>query len=187
MNIALFPLSICILPNGYTQLRIFEPRYLRMISEAMKQQRQFAMAMANKKGSLLRYATIVTIVDFDNLEDNTLSITIKGESLVAIQETKREPDGLLVAKVSEHTAWQATPIQSNDGQEEVLKQKLVELFEQYPQHRDLYPQCQFDDISWICQRWLEVLPLTAEQKQQCIGANSHIAAQSLINQIILSE
>ena len=43
-RVALFPLNVVLFPGGLLSLRIFEPRYLRMVSECLREQRPFAVA-----------------------------------------------------------------------------------------------------------------------------------------------
>lgn len=56
MTLVLFPLSAHLLPGGIMPLRIFEPRYQRMIAEA--QEREFALCMLDP-ASPMRCATCI--------------------------------------------------------------------------------------------------------------------------------
>ena len=41
----LFPLTVNVLPGGYLPLQIFEPRYLDMIKESLKQDQGFCVVL----------------------------------------------------------------------------------------------------------------------------------------------
>ncbi|MBX2878969.1 MAG: LON peptidase substrate-binding domain-containing protein, partial [Granulosicoccus sp.] len=45
MEVPLFPLSTVLFPGGVLPLRIFEPRYLAMIGECMKNQTGFGVVL----------------------------------------------------------------------------------------------------------------------------------------------
>ncbi|MBR9727059.1 LON peptidase substrate-binding domain-containing protein [Shewanella intestini] len=184
MNIAIFPLPICILPQGYTQLRVFEPRYLRMVSESMKSNKQFGIVMLNENKTLLEHGTLVEIVDFDTLENNMLAITVKGLQNFKLGDIKKDTDELTHSNVKLSPLWQPTEIKQTDEQELKLKQTLISIFEQYPQHKAIYHEHYFNDISWVCQRWLEILPLSSQQKQQCISQTTHQLTQKMLAEII---
>ena len=43
-RVALFPLNVVLFPGGLLPLRIFEPRYQRMVAECLREQQPFAVA-----------------------------------------------------------------------------------------------------------------------------------------------
>lgn len=53
-TIPVFPLNAHILPGGKMRLRIFEPRYLRMVRENVSAEPAFAMAMQGLKKTALK-------------------------------------------------------------------------------------------------------------------------------------
>ena len=83
-QLALFVLNSFILPEGKMRLRVFEPRYVRLISEASAGKRDFAMAQINPYVSqnhadpILPLATRVKIEDFEQLKNkNAIKLKIK--------------------------------------------------------------------------------------------------------------
>ena len=68
INLPIFPLSIFLLPEGVTRLRIFEARYLKMVSMAMKNNGFVVLPIANEEqvedeltGSWVEILTKVTM------------------------------------------------------------------------------------------------------------------------------
>jgi len=90
-TIALFPLSSVLMPGARLPLQIFEPRYLDLVSDCMKQDKGFGVILLRAGSELLskdsersdaRLAALGTyarIVDWDRLPDGKLGITIEGE------------------------------------------------------------------------------------------------------------
>ena len=103
-SIALFPLSQIVLPQGRMQLRVFEPRYQRLVREA--QQRPFASALLNPyvhqqhPSRIFPVVTLVQIIDFCQLNDGLLGITIEGIERRRIVRRWQEDDQLHIAETT---------------------------------------------------------------------------------------
>ncbi|EKO3434551.1 LON peptidase substrate-binding domain-containing protein [Vibrio fluvialis] len=164
-EIMLFPLSSIVLPEGKMKLRIFEPRYKRMVAECSKANSGFGMCLFDSKikpnaNPLSEFGTWVKIVDFESLSDGLLGITVVGIKRFAIHKVRVEYDGLRRAKVEWQPSW---PTESIGDAEMFLSHHLQNLYKEFPQVGDLYPHRFFDDASWVAQRWLELLPLSNQQ------------------------
>ena len=181
MILPLFPLSICLLPQGFTQLRIFEPRYKRLVTESLKSGDGFGLCMLNSKNELMQIGTWVHIIDFETLDDGLLGISIQGQQRFKVDDVSIEDDGLKRGNVSLIPDWPSIDIVPN---QQYLSETLQQLLEQYPAHLSHYNKSDFENISWVCQRWLEIIPITAEEKYQCINSHNHEMTQNLISSII---
>ena len=86
----LFPLSAHLLPEGRMALRIFEPRYVRMVKQACAENKGFVMCMLNANGDknlnehIHKIGTYAQVVDFDMLDDGLLGIKVAGSHLVEV-------------------------------------------------------------------------------------------------------
>ncbi|WP_148300748.1 hypothetical protein [Shewanella marina] len=60
--------ALCLLPDGFAQLRIMEPKYQRMVTDACQSRLGFAMVLT-VNNQLSKVATQVQITDFDKLDD----------------------------------------------------------------------------------------------------------------------
>ncbi|WP_394130134.1 LON peptidase substrate-binding domain-containing protein [Shewanella maritima] len=185
MTIPLFPLPICLLPQGYSQLRIFEPRYKRLVTETLKSGVGFGLCMIDNK-QLLPIGTMCQIVDFDMLEDGLLGISIEGKSKFKLIDISKEEDGLKRGQVQLLDDWPTQQVDTTRESETVLSNTLKQLLEHYPKQQAFYQDKQFDDISWVCQRWLEVIPIEVQQKFQCINQENHKVALEVLSDIIKS-
>ncbi len=185
-EIALFPLSQIVLPGGRMPLRIFEPRYQRLVREASV--RPFASALLNPyvrsqhESRIFPLVTEVKIVDFCQLEDGLLGITIEGVRRLEIMQRWQEDDGLHVARCEERPMWPATLGQNED----LLAQHLQQVFAQNPELEALYPQPRWYDSCWLAQRWLEILTMPAPLKYQLISALDASAAIEALQQWLQS-
>lgn len=195
MIIPIFPLTICLLPQGYTQLRIFEPRYKRLVSESLKSGLGFGLCMlADDKKSILPIGTLTKIIDFEMLEDGLLGISIQGQKTFTINQISVDDDGLKRADVSLIDSWPSDIIEQQNAQphihqidrkkDKLLSSTLKQILQEYPQHLAHYSEEKFNDIAWVCQRWLEIIPLSSKEKYQCINSHDHRLAKSFLLDII---
>ena len=184
---SLFPLTTHVLPGGKLPLRIFEPRYIRMVKEAVSNGRTFCMCMMDpdaKPGTLVNMFPLITrvqIVDFDALPDGFLGITVAGVELRRLQRVWVEPDGLKVGESVSLIPWSRLDLSDAD---EAIAWQLKRLYQEHKQLRQL--QLTFDEhnASWLCQRWLELLPLHPDDKQLLIEQPDCKAALAFLQQTI---
>jgi Lon protease-like protein len=119
IDLPLFPLGTLLLPHGRLPLQIFERRYIDMISKCMREGTRFGVVWI-KKGSevaqasktnlhLGAYGTVANIVDWDQLPNGLLGITIEGEARFHVKNTWREDSGLNMAAVAIDPIPPATP------------------------------------------------------------------------------
>ncbi|WP_332308911.1 LON peptidase substrate-binding domain-containing protein [Enterovibrio coralii] len=153
------------------------------MKESMADNRGFVLAMKDGD-AICAYGTLVHIVDFETLPDGLLGITIKGASRVQITDvTQQDSDGLWKGDVSFLPEWPAST--ENAG---VLGQALEALFESHPEHAAQYNQTlDIDNLSWVCQRWLEILPLGNQQRQWFMAQSDLDEAKNFISMLLIEE
>ncbi|MCM2678313.1 LON peptidase substrate-binding domain-containing protein [Echinimonas agarilytica] len=184
---ALFPLTAHVLPGGMLPLRIFEPRYVRMVKEAASGGRKICMCMLDASAkpdtlmNMFPLATEIEIVDFDALPDGLLGITVRGIRKRRLNRVWAEPDGLKVGFTEAVEDWH--PVE--------LPSELYELAEQlrmlYEENESLHKLAlEFDEhnATWLCHRWLELLPLNPDDKQLLLEQPDCNAALAFLNQAI---
>lgn len=164
----LFPLGSILMPEGKMKLRIFEPRYQRMVAQCSKTDSGFGICLydsgADKKSNpLSHFGTWVKMVDFESLGDGLLGITVVGVKRFQIHSVRAESDGLRIAKVEWFPSW---PVRQLDDKELFMAHRLQKVYRDFPQLGELYTHCFYDDASWVTQRWLELMPLTNQQFDQ---------------------
>ncbi len=151
------------------RLRVFEPRYVRLVTEASAGKRDFAMAQVNPYVSqthpdrILPLATKVQIEDFEQLDHGLLGITIAGVEKVKIVKRWQEADQLHIADVEQLDSW---PDVDLTAEYQPLVQQLQKLLQQYPALQQLYPYPKYSNATWLASRYLEILPMQPALRQQ---------------------
>lgn len=164
----LFPLSAHLLPGGRMALRIFEPRYVRMVKEACANNTGIVMCMLDVAGDkstnqhIFSIGTYAEIIDFDLLDDGLLGIKVAGLYCVEVSDIQTEEDGLRLGRCTPVSNWDCdiTPQQIAP-----MNERLKEIFERYQELQTLYEKPAFENPVWVMLRWLELLPVDAKQKQ----------------------
>lgn len=171
-NIPLFPLSAHLLPGGHMALRIFEPRYVRMVKEACANSGFFVLCMLNSRGDqasnnhIFPIGTLCKIVDFDLLDDGLLGIKVEGLCCVSVESVQTQADGLRIGECAEINDWRCA---IEEEKITPLRNKLELIYDRYPEIARLYPELKFSDPMWVIYRWLELLPVDAANKQAFLG------------------
>ncbi|WP_413110491.1 LON peptidase substrate-binding domain-containing protein [Thaumasiovibrio sp. DFM-14] len=175
MSHYLFPLPIILLPGGITNLRIFEPRYLRLIKECAANHTGFVLAMT-ENAQISPLGTLVRVIDYQQRDDHLLGVTIKASHIVKASNTHQQQDGLWVADTERQPYWLEQE-ERTIGQSAPLTTSLQTLFNDNPALAGLYANPAFTDPAWVCCRWLELIPLSAAQMQWCLAQHDHTEVQ----------
>jgi len=172
MQIPLFPLNTVLYPDGPLPLRIFEQRYLDMISRCMKEEHPFGVVLI-KDGTEVGPAkvhdigTLASIADWYQGSDGLLGITAIGQQRFRINSSQRQSDGLMVADVD--PLPRELEVQLPDAYAplaDILASVLDDLGRLYEQLEKRYA-----DAGWVSFRFAEILPITSAQKQSLLESD----------------
>jgi Lon protease-like protein len=174
---ALFPLNVVLLPGGLLPLRIFEPRYLRMVSECLRGTQPFVVAAIvdgpESGGAALtaRTGTLARIIDWEQHADGLLGLLCEGEQAVAIGEVDLEHDQLARATVTRLPVTAPLPLPSDMNW---LADLLADLLQRVgpPFDRLAMPGPSADHVAG---RLIELLPLPLAEKQALFDMPDSVA------------
>jgi Lon protease-like protein len=169
-SVSLFPLQTVLYPDGPLPLRIFEPRYLEMISRCMKDSDPFGVVLIadgpEVAGSVRTHAqgTLARICDWYQGEDGVLGIIALGGNRFRLLSMECQPDGLNVGAIEELPPEPTMPLPGQyTPMAELLRVFIEDLGKLY---EDFEPR--YDDASWVGYRFAEILPLEFAAKQLCL-------------------
>jgi len=155
----LFLLRTVLFPKALLGLRIFEPRYLDMISASLRQGRDFGICLSHSWGDGHAepelVGTLARIVDWGG-EAGVLQIQVQGQERFTIQDWRY--DGPL-AVASIHR-WAAEPIVPMRRENEVLRPILEDLIGKVPATEI--------DASSAGMILAQALPASPKEKQQLL-------------------
>ncbi|MCP3128725.1 LON peptidase substrate-binding domain-containing protein [Shewanella sp. KJ2020] len=184
-EMALLMRDALLLPQGRIEVRVVEPGHLRMVADVLKGRYDLAFAAMRPRGSPPCYptATQCDIIDFNQLEDDSLSIVLEGRQRVSILSAAQAKDKLWMARTLPCRNWQEEPIQ---GEFELISAALEQFYEVNPDLLELYSQVHLEDAAWVSQRWLEVLPMYNKDKLLLVNQPDCHKTMDFVLQLIKS-
>ena len=181
MQVALFPLNAVLFPGGPLPLRIFETRYLDMISSCLKTETPFGVLLirdGDEAGSATTHnvGTLARIIDWYQGSDGLLGVTAVGEQRFRLISSHRQADGLNIGEVKILPEEPAQPLPDEyRDMAHILAGVLDELGRLYESL-----ERQFDDAGWVSSRFIEILPIDLEQKQRCLEQSDPVERLQLV-------
>ena len=185
--LAVFPLGTVLFPGGTLPLRIFEPRYIDMVSRCMKTQRPFAVVAINEGREVgptpdfFNDGTLATIISFDQTPEGLLHIETHGGQRCQIESWYVHNDGLVIA--DEYTSFAEDGDENFDSAFTALAERLEQAFEQSLQLAPPRPW-HFHDPHWVAYRYAERLPLSPADKVAILTATTGYQKLSLVNAVL---
>lgn len=170
MNVPLFPLNSIILPRGKIPLKLFEPRYIDMLSHCLKEDRGFVVVLLRegvenaRKAAFYDIGTYVRIIDFQQLDSGLLGITVEGESKAAVVKSWQQADGLNLADVECLLDEPACEVPERFSELQLVLKALV----RHPMVRQLDMSISYNDARDLGWRLTELLPLDHQEKQRLL-------------------
>ena len=190
-ELPLFPLRSVLFPDGLLELKIFEARYLDLMSRCMRESTSFGVVCL-KGGRELKGAegvelcdvgTTAELVDVDSASAGILLVRCRGGSRFALGATRQEADGLWVGAI---TAIDADPVVApSSSQAEIVKSlaEAIAALAAQGGHPFLEPH-RFDDAGWVANRWCEILPLPLEAKQRLLTLADPLARLDVVDSLM---
>jgi Lon protease-like protein len=186
VQIPLFPLNTVLFPGGPLPLRIFEPRYLDMISRCMKDDAPFGVLLiregleAGGPATTWQVGTLARVTDWYQGSDGLLGITAIGTERFKLESVDRQPDGLAIGTVS---LVPTPPPAAVPAEHRHLKQLLDTVLDDLGRlYADL--ERRPDDAVWLAWRFVEILPIEAEEKQAILETDDIPACLEMIERVL---
>ncbi len=177
-DIPLFPLSTVLVPHGQMGLQIFEQRYLDMVADCMRNGTGFGVVWLRRGSEVARraldtpdigdYGTYARIIDFDQLPNGLLGITIAGNERFDVVDVWRESNGLVKANVELAKPLPTSPmLDSWQSMVAVLKG-----LEEHPHVQNMGLNIDYSDAWEVAFSLVQLLPLEESIKYELLGMAS---------------
>ncbi len=166
MKIPLFPLQTVLFPGGPLSLRVFERRYLDMVSDSLSSDQLFGIILnkqssSNDANNFCKIGVLAQIVDWDQGSDGVLGLQVIGKERFLLSNHYVAEDGLNMGeiKILEPEKKLLLP-QEYTTLSAILESILHEFSELYTSVKK-----DFNDASWVGYRLAEILPIELSQQQ----------------------
>ncbi len=169
-NVPIFPLSTALFPEGVLSLRVFETRYLDMVSSCLKQDVPFGVCMiadGYEVGGAARcyqIGTLAKIVNWEQSKGEVLQVEVLGCQRFKILDSKVSKQNLITAtiKIMDEKPVVAVP-------NELFKLKGMLEIALNKQAVDISADAeQLNNANWVGCRLTEVLPMEGVIRQRLL-------------------
>ena len=183
-NCPIFPLRTMLFPDSKLPLRIFEPRYIDMVSKCMKDSLEFGVILSRESNDPKMFetyniGTMAKIIDWEQGNDGLLGITTIGTNKFKLLGMNKQEDGLNIGDVE---------IIEREGDFKPTENfsNLVSLLKAILDDINLYndDEKKFESASWVSFRFAEILPLKLEDKQKCLEIDDPIIRLNYLEPLI---
>jgi Lon protease-like protein len=177
-DIPLFPLSSVLLPHGQMPLQIFEQRYLNLVKDCMRSDTGFGVVWIRRGAEIAQqgraepdlgdYGTYARIIDWDQLSNGLLGVTIRGGEIFELDETYRADSGLVMGTVRMQAALEPAPMLGN-------WQSLADVLhslETHPHVQRMNLGVDYDNAWQVAFTLVQLLPLDEALKYELLGSEN---------------
>ena len=165
-DIPLFPLNTVLFPGGFKKLRLFEPRYTKMLSACLKQDKPFGICLIREgsetdaSATTYEMGTLINVIDWNMGKDGVLNLVVQGSKRFRILEEQLNADQLLCASIETIEIEESRPVTSDHFKLVDTYKKLSGVIETAAEYDK-----QEHDATWLGFRLAELLPIRLSQKQ----------------------
>ena len=177
-KLPLFPLQSVLFPGAQLQLRVFETRYLDLVSRCLREQQPFG-AICLRQGHEVRSAddeavllettgVLARLEEVDAEQAGVLRVRCIGTQRFEIDEPLQQDDGLWTAR-----AWLidddsvVAPPESMLATVRALANAIGAL--ERKGGSPFVKPYRFDEAGWVANRWCELLPISLAAKQKLMA------------------
>ncbi len=184
-EIPIFPLNTVLFPGGVLPLRIFEARYIDMVSRCMKAGEGFGVCLIKEgvetgKAKVHAVGTLAEIGDWSRGEDGLLHILARGTRRIRIGKVHAQADGL---NLGETELLPADPLLAVPEPRRMLPDILRQILQQMEADES---QLDYSDAAWVGNRLAEVLPINLAQRQYLLEVDDPLKRLEIINTLVQS-
>ena len=188
----LFPLQAVLFPDGLLELKIFETRYLDMMSRCMREQRPFGVIalktgderrVSNEPVAMYEVGTLAELIEVDSAEANILLVRCRGTQRFVLGATRRQADGLWLGDATAVADDSVVAPGTTHGNVVKSLSDAIETLAAQGASPFLAP-LRFDDAGWVANRWGEILPLPLEAKQRLMTLADPLARLDIVDSLM---
>jgi Lon protease-like protein len=196
----LFPLHAVLFPGGLLSLKVFEPRYLDLMSTCLRERQPFGVVLIRQGSEVLAkplprqggeraavsfesVGVVAELVDVDAAQANILRVRCRGLQRFDLRESRQESDGL----------WKARVRTIPDDEDVLPSEALVDTaralasamaaLKQQGSDPFLKP-FHFENAGWVANRWCEILPIPVAARQRLMELTDPLVRLKLVAEFL---
>jgi Lon protease-like protein len=188
--LALFPLKLVLFPGAQLSLKVFETRYLDLVTDCMRTAQPFGVVClrqgseAGRSSEALRVEDVGVLARIDEVEAEQTGILhvncLAGERFRIQAPPVQRDNGLWTATVT-HLA--PDPARAPGPAVLPTVTALAEAIRKLKAQAQMpfKPPHRLDDAGWVANRWCELLPISLAAKQKLMELEDPVIRLSLVD------
>ncbi len=186
----LFPLQTVLFPGGLLRLKVFEARYLDLMSDCLRNAAPFGVVcllQGSEVGAAAarfeKVGVLAKLKDVDAQQPGILQVQCCGGHRVSIDSQRQSDGGLWLADAAmlPDDARVEVPAEQS-ATADALRQAIASLASQ-EQHPFLWPH-RLEDAGWVANRWCEILPISLAAKQRLMVLEEPLLRLKLVDEYL---
>ena len=186
----LFPLQAVLFPDGLLPLKVFEARYVDLVTQCLREGTPFGVlcllqgSEAGRSAEAVRMhdvGVLAVVQDMDAEQSGILRVSCKGMSRFRCTAAPHQQGNGLWVCSAEHIAADEThsPPAAQFATVEALSRAIASLRDQGLQ--PFAEPYRLDDAGWVANRWCELLPISLAAKQNLMALPDAAARLGLVD------
>jgi uncharacterized protein len=175
-ELSLFPLRTVLFPQGLLALKVFEVRYLDLITQCLREEKPFGVVGLREGGevrasstdavSLEAVGTLAHLIDVDGDQPGILHVRClwQCEAMLLDDDDAVPPS----------PAEQGSVAALNRAIDSMRKAGTLQCLEPY----------HFDDAGWVADRWCELLPISRAARQKLLELDDPALRLKLVDDFL---
>lgn len=186
----LFPLQLVLFPGAVLPLRVFEARYLDLITNCLRTRQVFGViclrsgAESGRSNSAVQLEDVGVLAQVDEVEAEQAGLLrvlcTGGQRFRIVGGPTQQGNGLWVAhaeRVAEDPVRLPGPamLQTVSALAETIRKLHAQ------DRQPFLPPYRLDDAGWVANRWCELLPVPLAAKQKLMALTDPVIRLSLVD------
>ena len=194
-ELPLFALQTVLFPDGLLQLKVFEARYLDLISQCLRRQLPFGVVCLVQGGELRggsdrpqfeTTAVLAQIQDVDGGQAGILLVRCLGGQRVQLVQPHQRHDGLWLAEASAGPDDLPAAVPPELLGSAGALAKAIDSMAVQGQRPFALPY-RLEDAGWVANRWCEILPISMAAKYRLMRLDEPLLRLKLVDDYLRSK
>jgi len=189
-DLPLFPLHTVLFPDGLLKLKVFEARYVDLVTACLRSGAPFGVVcllegsdVHGRGDSPVRFeplGVLAHVQEMDAEQPGILAVRCLGSQRFASTSPQQRADGLWLAQAQVQPGDERLVVpQEFERCALALHDAVVSLAERG--HAPLALPHHFDDAGWVANRWCELLPVPIAAKQRLMALDDPVLRLRLVD------